>query len=124
MITNILPVLMPLDIRRYPIFRTPLYTYCVLTSVVDAMKPAVLSQYFRSFLVKLNMIEAQLGQMYLGGAQHYRLVFFTSSNSFILTDDVSFAIVLELKDDQAPTATVNKVSEFVPVTTSFPLQCI
>ncbi|KAL1697600.1 mitotic spindle checkpoint HORMA domain-containing protein [Schizophyllum commune] len=59
------------------------------TSVVDAMKPAVLSQYFRSFLVKLNMIEAQLGQMYLG-------------------DDVSFAIVLELKDDQAPTAAVNK----------------
>lgn len=26
-----------------------------------------LVQYFRSFLVKLNMIEAQIGQMYLGG---------------------------------------------------------
>ncbi|TRM65882.1 DNA-binding protein [Schizophyllum amplum] len=59
------------------------------TSVVNAMTPAALSQYFRSFLVKLSMIEAQLGQMYLG-------------------DDVTFAIVLELKDDQAPTASTVK----------------
>ncbi|KAL1748974.1 DNA-binding protein [Schizophyllum fasciatum] len=59
------------------------------TSVENAMRPAALSQYFRSFLVKLNMIEAQLGQMYLG-------------------DDVSFAIVLELKDDRAPSAAIEK----------------
>ncbi|KAK7041692.1 hypothetical protein VNI00_008981 [Paramarasmius palmivorus] len=54
------------------------------TSVDDAMSPAALGQYFRSFLVKLNFIEASLGQMYLG-------------------DDVSFAIVLELKDGKSPT---------------------
>lgn len=34
---------------------------------MDAMTPSSLGQYFRSFLVKLNMIESQLGQMYLGG---------------------------------------------------------
>ena len=73
------------------------------------MKPAVLSQYFRSFLVKLNMIEAQLGQMYLGGMLSYCL-FSTIFFIFTPSDDVSFAIVLELKDDQAPTAAVNKVS--------------
>ncbi|KAF8167664.1 DNA-binding protein [Crassisporium funariophilum] len=54
------------------------------TSVDEAMASTSLIQYFRSFLVKLNMIEAQIGQMYLGG-------------------DVSFAIVIELKDDAAPT---------------------
>ncbi|KAH9950871.1 DNA-binding protein [Amylocystis lapponica] len=42
-------------------------------------------QYFRSFLVKLSMIELQLGQMHMG-------------------DDLSFAIVLELEDEKAPTA--------------------
>ena len=31
------------------------------------MSDVSLGQYFRSFLIKLNMIEAQLGQMYLGG---------------------------------------------------------
>ncbi|KAK1220017.1 hypothetical protein PQX77_017224 [Marasmius sp. AFHP31] len=52
-------------------------------SVEDAMSPHALGQYFRSFLVKLNFVEAQLGQMYLG-------------------DDVSFAILLELKDNKEP----------------------
>ncbi|KAF8221691.1 DNA-binding protein [Tricholoma matsutake] len=55
------------------------------TSVEEAMSGGSLGQYFRSFLVKLNMVESQLGQMYLG-------------------DDVSFAIVLELKDGAAPSA--------------------
>ncbi|KAH9486521.1 Mitotic spindle assembly checkpoint protein MAD2B [Psilocybe cubensis] len=52
--------------------------------VEDAMTPSSLMQYFRSFLIKLNMIEAQIGQMHMG-------------------DDLSFAIILELKDDAAPT---------------------
>ncbi|KAF4622925.1 hypothetical protein D9613_002212 [Agrocybe pediades] len=52
--------------------------------VEEAMTPSSLVQYFRSFLVKLNMIETQIGQMYLG-------------------DDASFAVVIELKDDAAPT---------------------
>lgn len=54
------------------------------TSVEDAMSPHTLGQYFRSFLVKLNFVESQLGQMYLG-------------------DDASFAILLELKDSKKPT---------------------
>ncbi|KAI0375163.1 DNA-binding protein [Pilatotrama ljubarskyi] len=58
------------------------------TSVEGAISSASLGQYFRSFLVKLNMIEAQLGQMY--------------------TDDLSFAIVLELQDDKAPSAAHGK----------------
>ncbi len=32
-----------------------------------AISVASLGQYFRSFLVKLTMIEAQLGHMYLDG---------------------------------------------------------
>ncbi|KAJ3754011.1 spindle checkpoint protein [Lentinula raphanica] len=56
------------------------------TSVEGAMSSLALGQYFRSFLVKLNMIEAQLGQMYLG-------------------DDVSFAILMELKDGIKPSTT-------------------
>lgn len=37
------------------------------TSVEGAMSAKILAQYFRSFLIKLNMVESQLGQMYLGG---------------------------------------------------------
>jgi len=59
------------------------------TSVEDAITPASLVQYFRSFLIKLHMIEAQIGQMYLG-------------------DDVSFAIVIELKEDAAPSQSASK----------------
>jgi len=59
------------------------------TSIQDAMSDECLGQYFRSFLIKLNMIEAQLGQMYLG-------------------EDSSFAVVLELKDDKAPSVTHGK----------------
>ncbi|KAI0034182.1 DNA-binding protein [Vararia minispora EC-137] len=53
------------------------------TSVDHAMPAPVLGQYFRSFLVKLNMIESQLGE---------------------LPHDVdhSFAILLELRDGKAP----------------------
>jgi len=53
------------------------------TSIQGAMSSAALGQYFRAFLVKLNMVESQLGQLYLG-------------------DDASFAIVLELKDNKSP----------------------
>ncbi|KAF8807817.1 DNA-binding protein [Phlegmacium glaucopus] len=53
------------------------------TSVDEAMASKSLIQYFRSFLIKLNMIETQIGQLYLG-------------------DDISFAIVIELKDNAPP----------------------
>jgi len=58
-------------------------------SVEEAMSAAALGQYFRAFLVKLNMVESQLGQMYLG-------------------DGASFAIVLELKDDKSPSVSHSK----------------
>ncbi|KAJ7897046.1 DNA-binding protein, partial [Mycena olivaceomarginata] len=46
----------------------------ILGRVEDAISSAALGQYFRGFLVKLTMVESQLGQMYLG-------------------DDVSFSII-------------------------------
>jgi len=64
-------------------------TYNKDTSVQEAMSSIALGQYFRAFLVKLNMVESQLGQMYLG-------------------DDASFAIVLELKDDKSPSVSHSK----------------
>jgi mitotic spindle assembly checkpoint protein MAD2B len=46
-------------------------------SVEGAMSPSTLGQYFRSFLVKLSMIEAQLGQLELGG----QLIFYNDLGS-------------------------------------------
>ncbi|KIK70737.1 hypothetical protein GYMLUDRAFT_32786 [Collybiopsis luxurians FD-317 M1] len=60
------------------------------TSVEGAMSSLALGHYFRSFLVKLNMIEAQLGQMYLG-------------------DKVSFAIIMELKEGLQPSTTAGSM---------------
>ncbi|KAJ7631172.1 DNA-binding protein [Roridomyces roridus] len=54
------------------------------TGVEDAMSSATLGQYFRGFLVKLSMVESQLGPLSLG-------------------DDVSFSIAIELKEDKVPT---------------------
>lgn len=76
------------------------------------MSSAALGQYFRAFLVKLNMVESQLGQMYLGGQSTL-----CCSNRFSViyscgfsADDVSFAIVLELRDDQSPSVSHSEVS--------------
>lgn len=57
------------------------------TSVQDAMSSAKLGQYFRSFLIKLNMIESQLGVLELPPG-----------------DEASFAVVLELKENTVPSA--------------------
>lgn len=54
-------------------------------SVEGAMTPATLGQYFRSFLIKLTMVESQLGILES-------------------LDDVSFAIAIELNDDKLPSA--------------------
>ncbi|KIP10142.1 hypothetical protein PHLGIDRAFT_115773 [Phlebiopsis gigantea 11061_1 CR5-6] len=59
------------------------------TSVQDAMTPSALGRYFRAFMIKLCTIEATLGQLSLG-------------------DDGSFAIVIELQDDQAPSVARGK----------------
>ncbi|PPQ63792.1 hypothetical protein CVT24_004334 [Panaeolus cyanescens] len=58
------------------------------TSVEDGITFSSLAQYFRSFILKLNLIEAQIGQMYLG-------------------DDVSFTIVIELKDGEVPQKSIS-----------------
>ena len=67
------------------------------------MTSSSLIQYFRSFIIKLTMIEAQIGQLYLGGKSHmfYFRTRFTGKFTFI-QDDISFAIVIELKDDASP----------------------
>ncbi|ETW87043.1 hypothetical protein HETIRDRAFT_306773, partial [Heterobasidion irregulare TC 32-1] len=59
------------------------------TSIEDAMPSTVLGQYFRSFLIKLNMIESQLGEL-------------------APTDGNTFAILLELQDNKAPTVGLSK----------------
>ncbi|PPQ71461.1 hypothetical protein CVT26_011240 [Gymnopilus dilepis] len=75
--------------------------------VEDAMTPSSLIQYFRSFLIKLNMIEAQIGPLELGGKTfHCELIYRLDSTFYI--DDISFAIVIELKDDAAPSGTSTK----------------
>ncbi|KAJ6520023.1 DNA-binding protein [Mycena sanguinolenta] len=68
------------------------------TSVEDAISPAALGQYFRGFLVKLSMIESQLGQMYLG-------------------DDVSFSIAIELKADNIPATKDKNQPPWIPAYT-------
>ncbi|KAI0094286.1 DNA-binding protein [Irpex rosettiformis] len=60
-----------------------------LVEVENPMSASRLGQYFRSFLVKLGMIDSQLGIL-------------------DLRDDITFAIVLELKDAKAPSAAHGK----------------
>jgi len=55
------------------------------------MSSSKLGQYFRSFLIKLNMIESQLGLLELPSG-----------------DEASFAVVLELKDNAVPSASKGK----------------
>lgn len=63
--------------------------YNKTTGVEGAMSAQALGQHFRSFLIKLNMIESQLGHMESNG-------------------DLTFAIVLELQDNKAPSIGAGK----------------
>lgn len=65
------------------------------TTVDDAMTPGTLSSHFRAFLVKLNMIEAQLGLL--------------ESD-----EDISFAILIELKEGKEPTAKGEDPAPWIP----------
>ncbi|GJJ09748.1 hypothetical protein Clacol_003972 [Clathrus columnatus] len=56
--------------------------------ITGAMPANTLSQYFRAFLVKLSMVESQLGPL--------------------LEDDPSFTIIIELEDDKIPLASQQK----------------
>ena len=72
-----------------------------------------LGQYFRSFLVKLCMIDSQLGVMDLNGKSPRSCISFrllTIIGTSPLADDITFAIVLELKDGKAPSSANEKVS--------------
>jgi len=71
------------------------------------MTPATLGQYFRSFLVKLSMIESQLAPMDVGGISGLPMFSSVLMLAFY-PDDVSFAILIELKDDAAPTPSKNE----------------
>ena len=67
------------------------------------MSSSSLIQYFRSFIIKLTMIEAQIGQLYLGGQSHLFWLRTRFNESLLFyQDDISFAIVIELKDDESP----------------------
>ncbi|KAF7307078.1 HORMA domain-containing protein [Mycena indigotica] len=68
------------------------------TNVQEAMSASDLGQYFRGFLVKLNMVEAQLGQMHLG-------------------DDVSFTITIELKPETLPSTKTPNQPPWIPAFT-------
>jgi mitotic spindle assembly checkpoint protein MAD2B len=74
------------------------------------MSSATLGQYFRSFLIKLNLIESQLGLLELpnGGELISSLVVVNFSPE---VDEASFAVVLELKGNTAPSASKDKVSD-------------
>jgi len=60
------------------------------TSVEGAMATTALGQYFRSFMVKLSMIESQLAELPRDGGE------------------ITFAIVLELQEGKAPSAMPDK----------------
>ncbi|KAJ7070844.1 spindle checkpoint protein [Mycena amicta] len=66
--------------------------------VEDALSASQLGQYFRGFLVKLNMIESQLGQMYLG-------------------EDVSFTVSIELKAETVPNTKDQNPPPWIPAFT-------
>lgn len=62
------------------------------------MTSAALSHYFRAFLVKLSMIESQLGMLEPQGSCIALSIRVIHPN--YVTDDASFAILLELCDDK------------------------
>ncbi|KAG6380867.1 DNA-binding protein [Boletus reticuloceps] len=68
-------------------------------SVQEAMTSAALSRYFRAFLVKLSMVESQLGSLEPQGSLAQSI---QASCTNYVTDDASFAILLELRDDKEP----------------------
>ena len=74
------------------------------------MSAVILGQHFRSFLIKLSMIEAQLGPQPLGGLyipRHAVLLVTLTTSSPI--ENISFAIVIELQDNKPPTASNGEV---------------
>ncbi|KAF7311061.1 HORMA domain-containing protein [Mycena chlorophos] len=68
------------------------------TGVQEALSASDLGQYFRGFLVKLNMIESSLGQLPTG-------------------DETSFTITIELKADAVPVTKSQNPPPWIPAFT-------
>lgn len=82
-------------------------------SVQEAMTSATLSRYFRAFLVKLSMVESQLGPLEPQGSCPALSIWVICAHN--VTDDVSFAILLELCDDnEAPTGPQDEMAQDPP----------
>ena len=81
-------------------------------SVEGAMATAALGQYFRSFMVKLGMIETQLAELPRDGVLPRQ-----PSNKMTRADHLrgenTFAIILELGDGKVPSAIPDKVFFFL-----------
>ena len=77
-------------------------------SVENAITRALLGQYFRSFMSRLTMLEAQLGVMPNAGNSSRPPSPTSAQNP---PEDLSFTIVLELNDDDQPAASEGSVSE-------------
>ena len=74
------------------------------------MTPVLLGQYFRSFLIRLTMMEAQLGVMPHSGKVIMCLLETLLSNCW--SEETSFAIVIELKDYKSPSAPGGQASGY------------
>lgn len=83
-------------------------TTILLCRIVGAISGSALSQYFRSFLVKLSMMESQLGPLIHDGLSR-KIHKVHSSDAVLTVGDVSFAIVLELLENKVPLASQTKV---------------
>ena len=77
-------------------------------SVKDALPFLALPQHFRAFLVKLSLVEAQLNDLPEDGTPFYH-PYVLPIVKYILLEDMSFGIFLELKEDAVPSASKGSV---------------
>ncbi|CAE6461438.1 unnamed protein product [Rhizoctonia solani] len=70
--------------------------------VQNSLPFLALPQHFRSFLVKLSLVEAQLGDLPTDGTYYSSPGFHTSQTPAV--EDMSFGIFLELQDGAGPSA--------------------
>lgn len=91
--------------------RSSVHPPLIARSIEDAMSSRALGYYFRSFLVKLNTVESQLAHIDTMGGMSMSTTLHLDLTLFL--DDISFAIVLELKNNVAPTAHQGQVNQTV-----------
>lgn len=78
-------------------------------SIEGAMATTALGQYFRSFMVKLGMIESQLAELPRDGVHFPKHGHIIPRADSLGGGDNTFAIVMELQDSKAPSAMPDKV---------------